>query len=127
MPDANGFMTPAENRAEWVAAEAALLARRDPAQLAGEATPAEAKQLDAADAKLAAAIAANGAAFRGLVAAQNAPEAWKPATSHQRDAIVEAERALERARRDEEDARRERIELGRTVSAARQARREAAA
>src|SRR5450759_696213 len=81
MPDRNGFRTPEETRQEFVDAEAALKARRDPYQLAGELTPDEAKATADADARLAVAVAANQAAQRAVTKAQEAvKEPWKGTT-----------------------------------------------
>ena len=127
MPDANGFWTPEERRAEAVAAEAALGARRDPYQLAGELTPDETKATADADARLAAAVAANQAAFRAVTKAKDAvKEPWKGTTPKELEAIAEAERALSRARRDEEDVRGGNGRLSLAIGAARAARRWAA-
>jgi hypothetical protein len=126
MPDANGFWTKEEQRAEWEAAEKALLARRDKAQLAGDPTPEEAAQLAAADARLALARAAFGAAVRAVAAAPQAvKEPWKGATPKEAEAITDAERAQVRASRDEEDARVDLNRLSVAISAARAARRSA--
>lgn len=127
MPDSNGFWTPEERRAEAVAAEAALKARRDPYQLAGELTPDEVKATADADARLAAAVAANQAAIRAVTKAQEAvKEPWKGTTPKEEEAIAEAERARSRATRDEEDARGASVRLSLAIGAARAARREAA-
>ena len=126
MPE-NGFMTPAETRAEWEAAEKALLGRRDKAQLAGNPTTEEEAQLAASDARLAAVVAANQAAFRALLMAREAiAKPWQGATLKEEAAIAEAERLQGRAMRDEEDERVAHIRLTVTVSAAGAARRKAA-
>ena len=125
MPE-NGFMTPAETRAEWEAAEVALLGRRDKAQLAGDPTPEEAAQLAAADARLALARAAFSAAVRAVAQARDAvKEPWKGASSKEEAAIAEAERLQERAMRDETDERVAHIRLSAAISAAGAARRAA--
>jgi colicin import membrane protein len=125
-PDANGFWTPEERRAEAVAAEAALKARRDPYQIAGELTADETKATAEADARLAAAAAANQAARRAVTAARDAVPSWRPATGRETATAEEAERALGRAMRDEEDARGASVRLSIAIQAARAARREAA-
>ena len=125
MPE-NGFMTPAETRAEWEAAEKVLLARRDKFQLAGEPTAEEAAQLAAADARVELAAAAFGAAARAVAAAQEAVKApFQVATPKEAEAIADAERAQVRASRDEEDARVDLNRLSFAISAAGAARREA--
>ena len=125
MPE-NGFMTASETRAEWEAAEKALLARRDKAQLAGDPTPEEAAQLAAADSQLALARAAFGAAVRAVAKARDAvKEPWKGATLKEEAAIAEAERLQGRAMRDEEDERVAHIRLSAAISAAGAARRAA--
>jgi len=127
MPDRNGFRTPEETRQEFVDAEAALKARRDPYQLSGELTPDEAKATADADARLAVAVAANQAAQRAVTKAQEAvKEPWKGTTLKEDEAIAEAERAVSRARRDEEDVRGGSVRLSLAIGAARAARREAA-
>ena len=125
MPE-NGFMTPAETRAEWEAAEKALMARRDKAQLAGEPTPEEAAQLAASDVRLATASEAFGAAVRAVAKARDAvKEPWKGASWKEEAAIAEAERLQERAMRDETDERVAHIRLSAAISAAGAARRAA--
>lgn len=125
MPE-NGFMTAAETRAEWEAAEKALLARRDRAQLAGEPTAEEAAQLAAVDARLELARAAFGASARAAAKAREAvKEPWKGTTPKEAEAIADAERAQARASRDEEDALLARTRLSVAISAARAARRAA--
>lgn len=126
MPDQNGFMTAQDTRAEWVAAEVAQRARRDPAQIAAEPTSAESAQRAAMDARLAEAVAGTHAARRALVTAQGSVEGWATPTPAQARAIVEAERALTSAVRDEEDVLRDSNELGFALSVASQARRRAA-
>jgi hypothetical protein len=126
MPDANGFWTPEERRAEAVAAEAALKARRDPYQLAGELTPDEVKATADADARLAEAVAAHQAAQRAVTAARDAVPHWKVASGRETATFEEAERAQTRAYRDEEDARGASVRLAIAIQAARAARREAA-
>ena len=123
MPE-NGFMTPAETRAEWEAAEKALLGRRDAAQLAGEPTAEEAAQLAAVDSQLALARAAFGAAVRGVAKAQVIKDRWG-ATPKEEAAIADAERAQSHASRDEEDALLARNRLAAAISAAGAARRAA--
>jgi hypothetical protein len=125
MPDANGFWTPEERRAEAVAAETALNARRDPAQIAGELTADEVKATADAGARLATAVAANQAAARALAVARDVPH-WRPATGRETATFEEAERALSRAMRDEEDARGASVRLSIAIQATRAARREAA-
>jgi hypothetical protein len=120
----DGFMTPAETRAEWEAAEKALLARRDKAQLAGEPTAEEAAQLAAADSQLALARAAFGAAVRAVAQAQQSvKEPWKGITPKEVAAIADAERAQSHASRDEEDALLARNRLSAAISAAGASRR----
>jgi hypothetical protein len=127
MPDANGFWTPAEQRAEMVSAEAALLARRDPEQLAGEPTPEEAAEIAAMDDRLAAAADASNAARRALAAAQDAVPGWRKPIGREQATIDEAERALPRVARAEEDVLGERNRLHTRIGEARQARRQEAA
>jgi hypothetical protein len=123
MPE-NGFMTPAETRAEWEDAEIALRGRRDKAQLSGEPTPEEAELLAASDARVELAAAANGAAIRAVAKAQEAvKEPWQGKTPKEEAAIADAERARARASRDEEDARSDRNRLTVAISADRAARR----
>jgi hypothetical protein len=124
MPE-NGFMTPAETRAEWQSAEKRLHARRDKSQLAGEPTAEEAALLAASDARLATAAAAFGAAVRAVAKAQEVKEPWKGASPKEAEAIADAERAQGRASRDEEDERVARNRLSGAISAARAARRAA--
>ena len=125
MPE-NGFMTPAETRAEWALAEKALMARRDASQLAGEPTAEEAALLAASDAKLALARAAFGAAVRAVAKARDAvKEPWKGASWKEEAAITTAERLQERAMRDEEDELVVRNRLSVAISAAGAARRTA--
>lgn len=124
MPE-NGFMTAAETHAEWVAAEAALRARRDPAQLAGEPTPEEAAQLAAVDARLALTRTAFGEAVRAVVQAQDGIEGWRPVTTKEAERIADLERTQARASRDEEDALLARNRLSVAIGAAGAARRAA--
>jgi hypothetical protein len=127
MPDANGFWTEAERRAEAIAAERALMARRTPEELAGEPTKEEASLLAASEARIELAAAAFGAAVRAVAKAQEAvKEPWKGASPKEEAAIADAERARARASRDEEDARVDRNRLSVAISAARAARRAAA-
>lgn len=125
MPE-NGFMTPAETAAEWRQAEDALKARRDPAQLAGELTPAEAKSIAAMDERLAAAVAANQAALRKVIAAREAID-YRGPRGGQAATLAEAERVLARSSREEEEARQDQMRLSVAIGAARQARRQEAA
>jgi hypothetical protein len=126
-PDANGFWTEAERRAEMVSAEAALLARRAPEELAGELTPEETAEIDAMEKQLAAAADATNAARRALAAAQDAVPGWRKAIGREQATLEDAERALPRAARAEEDVLGERNRLHERIGAARQARRQEAA
>jgi hypothetical protein len=122
----DGFMTREETRAEWEAAEKALMARRDKAQLAGEPTAEEAAQLAAADSELEFARAAFGAAVRKVAQAREAvKEPWKGSTSKEDAAIADAERDRDRATRDEQDALLARNRLAVAISAAGATRRAA--
>ena len=126
MPDRDGFMTAAETHAEAVAAEAALIARRGPYELAGEPTAEEVKQMAAADSRHALAAAAFGAAVRAVVKAREAvAEPWKGEAPAEAEAIADAERAQVRASRDEEDALLARNRTAAAISAAGAARRAA--
>lgn len=119
------FMTREDTRAEWAAAEAALAARRDAAQLAGAPTAAEAAEIAAADELVARAAAATQAAAREFIAAEDVP-AWRRPSAHEQARYEAAARALERARSDEADVRGEWVRLHVRIDAACQARREAA-
>jgi len=126
MPE-NGFMTAAETRQEWVAAEAALHARpRSAEEIAGDLTPAEEAEIAAMDAQLAAASAATAAASRAVAAAEEVP-GWRSPNGRERERHEEAERALPRVARAEEDVLGERNRLHARIGEARQARRQEAA
>ena len=127
MPDANGFWTPAEQRAEMISAEAALLARRSAEEIAGDLTPAEEAEIAAMEKQLAAAADASNAARRALAAAQDAVPGWRKPIGREQATIDEAERALPRVARAEEDVLGERNRLHARIGEARQARRQEAA
>jgi predicted nucleic acid-binding Zn-ribbon protein len=128
MPDANGFWTPAEQRAEMVDAEAALHARpRSAEEVAGDLNPEETVEIEAMEKQLAAAAAATNAARRALAAAQDAVPDWRKPIGREQSTIDEAERALPRIARAEEDVLGERNRLHTRIGEARQARRQEAA
>jgi hypothetical protein len=122
MPE-NGFMTPAETRAEYLAAEAALLARRSPAELAGEMTGEEIAANAASDAALAEAVAAHAAADAALFAANAATDGWREPTGREAGRIAEAERTVRTAAAAEAEARLDWSALQTRIGQARQARR----
>ena len=126
MPE-NGFMTAAETRQEWVVAEAALHARpRSAEEIAGDLSPEETAEIDAMEKQLASAADATNAARRALAAAQDAVPGWRKAIGREQATIDEAERALPRVARAEEDVLGERNRLHARIGEARQARRQAA-
>jgi chromosome segregation ATPase len=127
MPE-NGFMTAAETHKEWVDAEAELRARlRSAEEIAGDLTPSEEAAIAAMEKQLAAAADATNAARRALAAAQDAVPVWRKPIGREQATIDEAERALPRIARAEEDVLGERNRLHTRIGEARQARRQAAA
>jgi hypothetical protein len=107
------------------AAEAALKARRGAYELAGEPTPAEAKEIADMDSRLAEAAAATQASIGAVVAARDATPRWRLADGREAATFEEAERVRRRATSAEEDARGEYMRLHSRIDAACQARREA--
>ena len=124
MPE-QGFMTAAETRSEMLAAEAAVKARRGTYELAGEPTPAEAKEIADMDSRLAVAAAATQASIGAVVAARDAVPSWRPADGRETATLEEAERTRQRAEFSEQDVRLDYMRLHSRIDAACQARREA--
>jgi hypothetical protein len=113
-------------RAVHAAAEAALLSRRSPEELAGDSTPEEAAEIAAMEERLDAARAVSGAARVAIVAAQRAIDVWRPPTPQEATNLEKARIALPPAERAERDLLVARTRLHERINAARRVRREAA-